>query len=108
VPEQFYGDLDQFTDTARQAAQDLELNAEELAQMLDWIRQLEATRLNRNEDILAQEFNDMLALIEQLEVGLQMEGNSSISNNVRSATAEVIPDKYQESVAEYYRRLSRE
>ncbi len=108
VPEQFYGDLDQFTDTARQAAQDLELNAEELAQMLDWIRQLEATRLNRNEDILAQEFNDMLALIEQLEVGLQMEGNSSISNNVRSATAEVIPDQYQESVAEYYRRLSRE
>ncbi|MEK9647739.1 MAG: hypothetical protein VW337_01290 [Gammaproteobacteria bacterium] len=108
VPEQFYGDLDQFTDTARQAAQDLELNAEELAQMLDWIRQLEATRLNRNEDILAQEFNDMLALIEQLEVGLQMEGNSSSSNNVRSATAEVIPDKYQESVAEYYRRLSRE
>jgi len=108
VPEQFYGDLDQFTDTARQAAQDLELNAEELAQMLDWIRQLEATRLNRNEDILAQEFNDMLALIEQLEVGLQMEGNSSISNNVRSATAELIPDKYQESVAEYYRRLSRE
>lgn len=108
VPEQFYGDLDQFTDTARQAAQDLELNTEELAQMLDWIRQLEATRLNRNEDILAQEFNDMLALIEQLEVGLQMEGNSSISNNVRSATAEVIPDKYQESVAEYYRRLSRE
>jgi len=108
VPEQFYGDLDQFTQTARQAAQDLELNAEELAQMMDWIRQLEATRLNRNEDILAQEFNGMLALIEQLEVGLQLENAANNSNNVRTATSDVIPDEYQESVAEYYRRLSRE
>jgi len=108
VPEEFYGDLDQFTQQARSAVRDLELNAEELAQMYDWIRELEATRLNRNQDILAAEFNDMLALIEQLEVGLQLDSPSAGRNNVRSATAESIPEEYQDSVAEYYRRLSRE
>ena len=108
IPEQFYGDLDQFTEIARDAVQDLELNAEELAQMVDWIRQLEATRLNRNEDILAAEYNDMLALIEQLEVGLQLDNDSNNPNNVRTATSDIIPDEYKESVAEYYRRLSRE
>jgi len=108
VPDQFYGDLDQFTQQARNAVQDLELNAEELAQMYDWIRQLEATRLNRNEDILAREYGDMLALIEQLEVGLQIENNTGTGNNVRTATPDTVPDEYKESVAEYYRRLSRE
>jgi len=108
VSPEFYNNLDQFTDIAREAVQDLDLNEEELAQMLDWVRQLEATRLNRNEDILAQEYNDMLALIEQLEVGLQLETEVSAGNNVRTATSDVIPDEYKESVAEYYRRLSRE
>jgi len=76
--------------------------------MYNWIRELEATRLNRNQDILAAEFNDMLALIEQLEVGLQLDSPSAGRNNVRTATAESIPEEYQDSVAEYYRRLSRE
>ena len=108
IDPRFYGDLDQFTERARDAVQDLELNAEELAQMYDWIRQLEATRLNRNDDILAAEYNDMLALIEQLEVGLQIDNAGGPGNNVRTATSETIPDEYKESVAEYYRRLSRE
>lgn len=108
IDPRFYGDLDQFTERARDAVQDLELNAEELAQMYDWIRQLEATRLNRNDDILAAEYNDMLALIEQLEVGLQIDNAGGPGNNVRTATSETISDEYKESVAEYYRRLSRE
>lgn len=108
VPDNFYNNLDQFTDIARNAVQDLELNAEELAQMYDWIRQLEATRMNRNDEILAQEYNDMLALIEQLEVGLQLDDAGNSQNNVRTATADSIPDEYKESVAEYFRRLSRE
>ena len=108
IDPRFYGDLDQFTERARDAVQDLELNAEELAQMYDWIRQLEATRLNRNDDIVAAEYNNMLALIEQLEVGLQIDDAGTGGNNVRTATQEAIPDEYKDSVAEYYRRLSRE
>ena len=108
IPDDFYRNLDQFTDIARNAVQDLELNSEELAQMYDWIRQLEATRLNRNDEILAAEYNDMLALIEQLEVGLQLDDATTAKNNVRTATADSIPDEYKDSVAEYFRRLSRE
>ncbi len=108
IDPRFYGDLDQFTQRARDAVQDLELNAEELAQMYDWIRQLESTRLNRNDDIVAAEYSNMLALIEQLEVGLQIEDAGTGGNNVRTATSETIPDEYKDAVAEYYRRLSRE
>jgi hypothetical protein len=108
IDPRFYGDLDQFTQRARDAVQDLELNAEELAQMYDWIRQLEATRLNRNDDIVAAEYSNILALIEQLEVGLQIEDAGTGGNNVRTATSETIPDEYKDAVAEYYRRLSRE
>ena len=49
----------------------------------------------------------MLALIEQLEAGLQM-GDASGRGNVRTATSDNIPEQYKESVAEYFRRLSRE
>jgi hypothetical protein len=108
LPEGFYDDVRQLTQTARGAVEDLELNAEELAQMYDLIRELEYQQTNRNDSILAQEYGDMLALIEQLEVGLQIDSDANGSDNVRTATSDNIPEQYKESVAEYFRRLSRE
>ena len=72
------------------------------------LRQLEYTQANRNDTILAQEYGDMLALIEQLEVGLNLSGNRNNPGNVRTAQSDAVPEEYQESVAEYFRRLSRE
>jgi hypothetical protein len=46
-------------------------------------------------------------LIEQLEAGLQTNRNTGTAN-VRTANGEVIPEEYKDSVAEYFRRLSRE
>ena len=83
------------------------MNSEELAELYDIIRQLEFQQTNRNGDILAQEYGEMLALIEQLEAGLQTDREGG-NSNVRTATSENIPEEYRDSVAEYFRRLSRD
>jgi len=107
LPETFFDDIGQLTRNAREAAQDLEVNSEELAELYDLIRQLEFQQTNRNGDILAQEYGEMLALIEQLEAGLQTDREGG-NSNVRTATSENIPEEYRDSVAEYFRRLSRD
>lgn len=108
LPENFYDNVDNLTELAREAMSRMELNSEELTQMYDLIRELEYTRVNRNDSILAQEYGEMLALIEQLEAGLQTSGDRTGKANVRTATSDQVPEEYQESVAEYFRRLSRD
>ncbi len=108
MPENFYDNVDNLTELAREAMSRMDLNPEELAQMYDLIRELEYTRVNRNDSILAREYGEMLALIEQLEAGLQTSGDGSKKANVRTATSDQVPEEYQESVAEYFRRLSRD
>ena len=86
----------------------MDLTPEELNQMYDMLRQLESAQANRNDAILAQEYGDMLALIEQLEVGLEKAEAGGKADNVRTAQSDAVPEEYQESVAEYFRRLSRD
>ena len=107
LPDNFYDNVDNLTELARDAMSRMQLNSEELAQMYDLIRELEYTRVNRNDAILAQEYGEMLALIEQLEASLQG-GDGNKKANVRTATLDEVPEEYQESVAEYFRRLSRD
>jgi len=107
LPENFFDNVGNLTQNARDAVQDMDLNEEELADLYDLIRQLEFQQTNRNSEILAQEYGEMLSLIEQLEVGLQLDKKSG-SNNVRTATTDLIPEEYRDSVAEYFRRLSQD
>lgn len=107
LPEQFFDNIGNLTQTARDALQQMDLNNEELARMYDLIRQLEFQQTNRNTGILAQEYGEMLALIEQLELGLRL-GAQGGKKNVRTATTDQIPEEYRDSVAEYFRRLSRD
>ena len=85
------------------------MTQEQIDELLDLIRELEFSRVNRNDDIVLEEYNNMLSLIEQVELALRAEeGTQGGSDNVRTAVLDLIPEEYQESVAEYYRRLSRE
>lgn len=109
MPESFYENLDNLTELTRDAIPEMQMAQEQIDELLDVIRELEFSRVNRNDDIVLEEYNNMLALIEQLELSLRAEGsNASNPNNVRTAVLDMIPEEYQESVAEYYRRLSRE
>lgn len=108
LPENFYDNLDNLTELTRDAIPEMQMSQEQIDELLDVIRELEFSRVNRNDDIVLEEYNNMLALIEQLELSLRAEGsNASNPNNVRTAVLDMIPEEYQESVAEYYRRLSR-
>ncbi|MBN4075150.1 MAG: hypothetical protein COA71_00915 [SAR86 cluster bacterium] len=109
MPGDFYDGLDNLTELTRDAIPEMQMTQEQINELLDVIRELEFSRVNRNDDIVLEEYNNMLALIEQLELSLRFEGrNTNNSNNVRTAVLDMIPEEYQESVAEYYRRLSRE
>jgi hypothetical protein len=107
LPDNYFDNLNDLTQLARGAVEELDLSAEELAALYDLIRELEYQQTNRNESILAQQYGDMLALIEQLEAGLDRSGEGQ-GGNVRTANSEAIPEEFKDSVAEYFRRLSRE
>ncbi len=106
LPKNFYQGVDQLTQQARRAISRLDLDEAELDDMYDLIRTLELTRMNRNDTLLAQEFSQLLVLIEQLEASLGDATSTKQGKSVRTATAEVIPEEYRESIADYYRRLS--
>ncbi len=109
MPGNFYDNLDNLTELTRDAIPEMQMTQEQINELLDVIRELEFSRVNRNDDIVLEEYNNMLALIEQLELSLRAESsNANNPNNVRTAVLDMIPEEYQESVAEYYRRLSRE
>ncbi len=109
LPENFYDNLDNLTELSRDSIPQMGRSQEDIEDLLELIRELEFSRVNRNDAIVQEEFNNLLALIEQLELNLRSEDqNSGNRNNVRTAVLEIIPEEYQESVAEYYRRLSRE
>ena len=106
LPEDFYQNLDNLTQSTREAIPEMNLGQETLNEMYEQIRELESTRANRNDTILAREYNNLLTLIEQLEVSLQTDQRSGERTNVRTALRETVPDEYRDNVAEYYRRLS--
>jgi uncharacterized protein (DUF1499 family) len=107
LPDTFYDNVGDLTQIARSAIPDMNLSPEEMEELYNLIRQLEGQQVNRNESILAQEYGEMLALVEQLEAGLKLDEDNR-GGNVRTATSDEVPEEYQESVAEYFRRLSRE
>ncbi len=108
LPDDFYDDVGNLTQLARDVATDSDMTPEELAELYELIRELEFQQTNRNGSILAQEYGEMLALIEQLEVGLTTGSDSNKPSNVRTATSDEVPEEFQDSVAEYFRKLSRE
>ncbi len=108
LPQGWYDNIDNFTRQARDAVTSADLTPEQLKQIYDMLRQLESTRGNRNDAILAQEYGSMLTLLEQLETGLKAKDAGKDTSNVRTVQSDAVPEEYQDSVAEYFRRLSRQ
>ena len=108
LPQGFYNNIDNFTRQARDAVAGNDLTPEQLKQIYDMLRQLQANRGNRNDTILAAEYGNMLALLEQLETDLKPKETGKDAGNVRTVQSDAVPEEYQESVAEYFRRLSRQ
>jgi hypothetical protein len=65
---------------------------------------LDPKRFPGNPAMVEQMHREVLSSIDRLELQLQRDGASS---EARTGKSDIVPTGYQESVAEYYRRLSK-
>ena len=76
--------------------------AEELARQM---QRLDPRRFPGNPEIVEQMHRDVLSSIDRLE--LAVERNASAASEARTGKPHAVPEGYQDSVAEYYRQLSK-
>jgi hypothetical protein len=81
---------------------------EEVDEIRRLTSQLELAQFQGNPALLEREYLKALQLLEQLELQLAKGARREGAGTVRTAVAESVPSDYEEAVAEYYRRLSRE
>lgn len=87
------------------------LNQQEAQQLQDLTRQLDAMRIGgTGTGIRSGAEPTALALVEQLELKLAKasERRTPGKQGIRSTVAEPVPADYEDAVAEYYRRLSKD
>lgn len=85
------------------------LTQQEAQRLQDITRQLEAANFSSDAQRLSGESNASLALLEQLELKLahSRQGRNGDAG-ARANAAEPVPKEYENAVAEYYRRLSKD
>ena len=78
--------------------------AKEVAELARQMQQLDPNRFPGNPTMVEQMRLEVLSSVDRLELELQRNGSSS---EARTGKPYAVPSGYQESVAEYYRRLSK-
>ncbi len=88
----------------RQAVKDDPEAAKEVEKLARQMQQLDPSRFPGNPAMVEQMHQEMLNSVDRLE--LQLERDEA-STDARTGKPYFVPDGYQDSVAEYYRRLSK-
>jgi hypothetical protein len=78
--------------------------AKQIVELTRQMRQLDPSRFPGNPAIVEQMHRQLLSSVDRLELQLQRDGAPSVA---RTGKPYAVPAGYQDSVAEYYRRLSR-
>jgi hypothetical protein len=78
--------------------------AKEVAELARQMQQLDPSRFPGNPAMVEQMHREVLSSVDRLELELQRDGAST---EARTGKPYAVPAGYQDSVAEYYRRLSR-
>jgi hypothetical protein len=78
--------------------------AKEVADLVRRMQQLDPSRFPGNPAMVEGMQRELLSSVDKLELVLRREGASS---GARAGKASAVPTEYQESVADYYRRLSK-
>jgi hypothetical protein len=78
--------------------------AKEAAELARQMQQLDPSRFPGNPAMVEQMHREVLSAVDRLELQLQHDGASS---GARTGKPYAVPAGYQDSVAEYYRRLSK-
>jgi hypothetical protein len=88
----------------RQMVKDDPRAAKEVAELARQVQQLDPKRFLRNPEMVEQLHREVLSAVDKLELQLQRDGAASQARTGKSYT---IPPGYQESVAEYYKGLTK-
>ncbi len=89
----------------RQAFKDNPQAAREAESLARQMQRLDPRRFPGNPEIVEQMRRDLLSSIDRLELRLQRSGSASFQS--RAGKPQAIPEGYKDSVAEYYRQLSK-
>jgi hypothetical protein len=88
----------------RQVVQGDPQAAKEVAALTRQMQHLDPSRFPGNPEMVEQMHREVLASVDRLELQLQRDGAST---EARTGRPYAVPAGYRESVAEYYRRLSK-
>jgi hypothetical protein len=88
----------------RQMVQDSPEAAKEVAELARQMQLLDPSRFPGNPAMLEQMHREVLSSVDKLELQLQRD---AASTQTRTGKSSAVPSGYQESVAEYYKRLSK-
>jgi hypothetical protein len=90
----------------RAAVQDNPEARQELQTMIEQMRNLDPSRFPGNPGLTEQMHQQLLSELDALELQLRHKLDQSQGGTIRNADPTKIPAGYQDSVAEYYRKLS--
>jgi hypothetical protein len=91
----------------RQAVRGDPESAKEVQDLIQEMAKLDPSRFPGNPALVEQLHSQVLADVDKLELQLRRQLDDKDAGQVRSGDTKSVPQGYEESVAEYYRRLSK-
>src|ERR1019366_5814628 len=90
----------------RAVVQDSPEARQELQAMIDQMRNLDPKRFPGNPALVEQMHRQLVSEVDALELQLRRQLDENQGGTIRNTDPTKVPAGYQESVAEYYRKLS--
>ena len=109
APADAQRDIDQglnLLNQVRGAVQDSPEAKQQLQSLIEQMRNLDPKRFPGNPALVEQMHQQLVSTLDALELQLRRQLDESRGGKIRSADPGKIPPGYQDSVAEYFRKLS--
>jgi hypothetical protein len=106
-PQRAYDDSLRDLNQLRQAVRDNPDMAKQVQELIQEMEHLDPSRFPGNPALVEQLHSQVLADVDKLELQLRRQLDDKDAGQVRSGDTKTVPQGYEESVAEYYRRLSK-
>src|ERR1019366_3394314 len=90
----------------RAVVQDSPEARQELQSLIDQMRKLDPSRFPGNPALVEQMHQQLVSEVDALELQLRRKLDETQGGTIRNTDPKKVPEGYQQSVAEYYRKLS--
>ena len=106
-PQRAYDDSMRDLNQLRQNVKDDPDMAKQVQELIREMARLDPSRFPGNPALVEQLHTQVLADVDKLELQLRRQIDDKDAGQVRSGTTSTVPQGYEESVADYFRRLSK-